>query len=165
MNTTYFYIRPEIRTDQDAFDATVRYLSGKRNGRAYVPTPFSKDGEGQCLYYIPETEDRCAIGHLIQANSPAELAVLAQIKSSVSGFMLGVGVDGIPGNEAFLRAHNLTTDLLTHLQTAHDEGTHWTNDRFNGYGFRELRTIAIKYRMSTLVLEDAILNRLNEALQ
>lgn len=149
-----FTFKPSIKTDQDAFDAVTSYLASKSNGRAVEP------GTGKCRYYVPSTNDRCAIGHLIDTPTQDALNVLARLACSVetlavrSAEFYNSGSDRI--GKAHLDAGGIDPQLLNLLQDTHDRGHHWTGNQLNANGFAQLRIIAQKHGLNEARLNEAM---------
>lgn len=110
-------IKLKVKTNQQAFDRVCRNLA-KMSKRAY--------DDGACQYLTDEGE-RCAIGGLLSRRGCKKIRGSIQFRIK----------DGIvdPGD--------VSAELLTDLQTAHDRKSHWDDNGF--FAWDELEKLAEKY--------------------
>jgi hypothetical protein len=132
-----------VRTEQEAFDHTVRYLATKR-GRAgrYIVQPDDNDEEGTfaCSYQSPNGP--CAIGAMIEDEAD---------RLYLDGLGAGFGLLELIEMEALITTVN--PGLLSGLQASHDYSDNW--DALGAFhGWDDIDSIAVTFRLDTTVLTE-----------
>lgn len=118
-------------TEQEIFNKVVKRL---RNGKGRAA--LRGDNNNLCVYYDPDTGNKCAVGIFIRKNSKIS-SYIGDVYSLVEVYR-----DRVP---AIIREN---ADLFTDLQNVHDSTQNWDGNKFNECGEAVLRRVAKKYKLT-----------------
>jgi hypothetical protein len=142
----------KAKTNQEAFDMVARHLHG-------MPARAMSDSGGSCVYESEDDKRKCAVGALLDLNSPRKHAWAKAIRSSITDLTCGrpdtakrraaeAAVDPfcvMPGD--------VSVALLQDLQRIHDDSGLWGSEGFRPRGWDRMSALATDFGLNTKALD------------
>lgn len=146
-------IKLVVRDDQQAFDRVARQLATMPR-RAVRPT----NGIDQCVY---ETEDRklhCAVGVLLDLDTPAKHKWAQTRMAGVDDitYFDDEDLSDLLDGEFLVDFNGVSPEMLSELQNVHDDSGHWNDTGFTGWWAME--QVAHSWGLNTKALPTTATN-------